>query len=98
MKPEKIELVDKTSLRLLWNNGKSSVFTLMNLRKFCPCATCEQERGEWSDTYIPLFMKSQITIREIRPVGSYAINLVWEDGHNTGIYEYAKLLLQKAWE
>lgn len=36
-------------------------------------------------------MKSQITLKEIRPVGSYAVNLIWEDGHNTGIYEFARL-------
>ncbi len=94
MKPEKIEVLDKTKLKLVWKDGESRVYSLMYLRELCPCAICEEERGKWSSTFIPLFMTSQITLREIRPVGSYAINLIWEDGHNTGIYEYSKLHFQ----
>ena len=91
MRPEKISLVDQEHMKLVWNDGEEKLLSLQFLRKYCPCATCEKERSEWSNLFIPLFMKNQITLKEIRPVGSYAINLIWNDGHNTGIYEFARL-------
>jgi DUF971 family protein len=91
MKPAKITILNDTKLKLSWKNGDEKVFSLQYLRKNCPCASCAKERSEWSESFIPLFMKSQITVKEIRPVGSYALNILWEDGHNTGIYEFARL-------
>ncbi|MGB5849681.1 MAG: gamma-butyrobetaine hydroxylase-like domain-containing protein [Ignavibacteriaceae bacterium] len=29
-----------------------------------------------------------MTVSGIEAVGSYAIQINWQDGHNTGIYEY----------
>jgi DUF971 family protein len=91
LKPEKITIVDAATLRIKWKEGIETSLSLQQLRKNCPCASCAKERSEWSEKFIPLFMKSQITLKEIRPVGSYAVNLIWEDGHNTGIYEFARL-------
>jgi DUF971 family protein len=30
-------------------------------------------------------------VASVRPVGRYAIQITWEDGHNTGIYTYDRL-------
>jgi DUF971 family protein len=56
------------------------------------------EKENQSSTYIPLFAENQIKIRSINQVGSYAISIVWQDGHNTGIYEfpYLKMIAEKA--
>jgi DUF971 family protein len=32
--------------------------------------------------------KEDVTIKEIRPMGNYAIALVFSDGHNSGIYTW----------
>lgn len=32
--------------------------------------------------------KKEVTITEIEPVGSYAVRLVFSDGHDTGIYSW----------
>ena len=32
--------------------------------------------------------KSQIKIISIKPIGNYAINIIFDDGHNTGIYSW----------
>jgi DUF971 family protein len=29
-----------------------------------------------------------LKILEVEPVGSYALRIVWSDGHSTGIYSY----------
>jgi len=42
-------------------------------------------------TYIPLHSSAQLTLRDIKMVGNYAIQLVWQDGHETGIYTFDKL-------
>jgi DUF971 family protein len=35
--------------------------------------------------------KKDVGIREIEPVGSYAVKLVFTDGHDTGIYSWEYL-------
>jgi len=32
--------------------------------------------------------KKNVTIKEIKPVGHYAVQLVFDDGHDTGIYSW----------
>ena len=50
------------------------------------------EREKQGTSYIPIFMKPEITINKINIVGNYAISIHWNDGHNTGIYEFTYLL------
>lgn len=35
--------------------------------------------------------KRDVTIREVRPVGNYAVALHFDDGHDTGIYSWSTL-------
>lgn len=88
MHPKKIRLIDKKKLLIIWDDGNESVLELSELRKRCPCATCLAEREKQGKKYIPLFAENQITIKSIDQVGSYAVQITWNDGHNTGIYEY----------
>ena len=91
MKPTKIKVRDKEFLDVTWNNGKDLSIKLSNLRNGCPCAICHAEKDEWSSTYIPLYTKEQLTITKISTVGTYAISIEWQDGHNTGLYDYEYL-------
>lgn len=91
--PVKIRLSTEQGLTVEWNDAKISKIQLQELRKKCPCATCIAEKSGQSSKYIPLFMRDQITVKELKPVGSYALNIVWQDGHSTGIYEYNSLRL-----
>ena len=88
MVPTKISVSAGTTLELVWQNEEKQNIDIRLLRKYCPCATCAQDRSEWSNTYIPLYTSDQIKIANIKPVGSYAISIAWEDGHNTGIYTF----------
>ncbi|MBE2219534.1 MAG: DUF971 domain-containing protein [Ignavibacteria bacterium] len=74
-----------------WDDGSESMLMLANLRKSCPCANCIADRNNRPETYIPLLSSAQLTLKEVKPVGSYAIQLVWQDGHDSGIYTYDKL-------
>lgn len=88
MFPTKIKVMDRTKLFLKWDDNSESSISLEQLRKFCPCATCVAERENRSKSFIPLFHSGQTKISRINKIGNYAIGIVWEDGHSTGIYEY----------
>jgi len=86
--PIKIKVLEKKKLSILWDDEKHDLLDLRMLRKLCPCATCLAERDKQDKMYIPIFNENQITIKSINQVGNYAIQITWNDGHNTGIYEY----------
>jgi len=88
MHPKKIKLIEKKKLLIIWDDGNESELELRELRKKCPCATCLSERDKQGKMYIPLFAENQITVKSINQVGNYAVQITWNDGHNTGIYEY----------
>jgi DUF971 family protein len=88
MHPLKIKLIEKKKLLIIWDDGNDDVLELRELRKRCPCATCLAERDKQSKMYIPLFAENQVTVKSINQVGNYAVQINWNDGHNTGIYEY----------
>lgn len=88
MQPVKIKLIGQEKLFIKWDDGTESEIPLDVLRLKCPCATCIAERDKQSKVYIPVYGKDQLTIKSINQVGSYAIALTWNDGHNTGIYEF----------
>ncbi|HMN48260.1 MAG TPA: DUF971 domain-containing protein [Ignavibacteriaceae bacterium] len=88
MHPAKIKLVGKKNLLILWDDGQQDLLDLKMLRKLCPCATCLAEREKQNKMYIPIFTENQITVKSINQVGKYAVQITWNDGHSTGIYEY----------
>ncbi len=88
MHPKKIKLVDGSYINILWEDGVEESISLKELRKRCPCATCLSERGKQGKYYIPLFAENQVRVKSINQVGNYAIQIRWQDGHDTGIYEY----------
>jgi DUF971 family protein len=85
--PRTIEQASPTELRILWGDGHESIYPVAFLRRSCSCAACVDE---W--TGVRLLKPSQITedVRPIRiqPVGRYAINIEWSDGHKSGIYTF----------
>lgn len=56
------------------------------LRGYCPCAGCQGHGG--TVQFIP---SQNEDLREITPVGNYAVGLTWGDMHSTGIYSFAFL-------
>ena len=91
-----------TALAVRWSSGEETSFSGELLRKSCPCATCEEQRGS-NFHQKPLSGKSKllqvvtathdeaIMLEEVWPIGNYALGFRWGDGHDTGIYPYALL-------
>ena len=88
MQPLKIKLLEGKFLCIEWDDKSESKISLKKLREMCPCATCLSEREKQSKSYIPILLGSQLTVANIEMVGSYAVQIKWEDGHSTGIYEF----------
>ena len=95
MKPKQIKVIEKTKLLLTWDDGLQSTISLKYLRDECPCATCKGETILFK-TYRPpkpsMLSPDMYKITAIEPVGDYAIQISWKDGHNTGIYSWEYLI------
>jgi DUF971 family protein len=92
---------DKSSFHLKFSDGFEGDVSLKELRDNCPCAGCIGE-DVLLQKYEPI-NKTEVTeagyvLEKAEPVGNYAIQLYWKDGHNTGIYtwEYLKKIVPKA--
>ena len=97
MKPKSIKKTGPKELRLFWDNGHESIYTLEQLRDICPCASCAGETlllHEYRPPEPDRTTPGRYELRGIELVGSYAIQLQWGDGHGTGIYTW-DLLLRK---
>lgn len=84
----------KRELTITWNDGHTSVYPFDLLRAACPCASCrgghENMRPEPDPNVFVLKMVESPSTRlaNVVATGSYAITLVWEDGHDYGIYNW----------
>jgi len=74
------------ALTLHWSDGESALSAAV-LRARCRCAPCQSARlrGEPASTAVPP------TLVDALPVGHYAIQLHFSDGHDRGIYPWAYL-------
>ncbi|MBO0859193.1 MAG: DUF971 domain-containing protein [Chloracidobacterium sp.] len=84
--PQSLELTDEDSiLRIVWDDGHTSLIRLDALRAACSCAVCQGHHPSQSKNLKPEQFQN-IRIADLAPVGRYAYHIVWSDGHDTGIY------------
>jgi DUF971 family protein len=82
-------------LYIEWSDGQKSAVTWDTLRARCPCATCREDRNKPPD---PFHILSDKELRSgpprpmaMSPVGYYAYKIVWNDGHDAGIFTLENL-------
>jgi DUF971 family protein len=88
MAPEQIELDRKGGvLRLAWPGGTLQALPFLALRQACRCAACQSARllGK------PAPAADGVQVVGLRAVGLYAVQLVFSDGHDRGIYPWSLL-------
>jgi|SRR5690625_4700143 len=81
-------------LKLDWNDGHQSVYTLFGLRKNCPCVHCRGGHGNMNTFDRSLFFVDaprHFEIEDIKQIGNHAIRIFWSDGHNNGMYQWQTL-------
>ena len=95
MRPKSIKKSQENELAIVWNNGHQSRYLLEWLRDMCPCAGCQGETVLLHTYIAPPQEKTapgRNTLKGIQLVGSYAVQLQWGDGHNTGIYTWEHMM------
>ena len=90
---EKFEIVNDL-LVIKWEDEEESYIPFETLRNNCPCAECKGETDALGNLY-----KGQgepksdagKNLLSVKPVGYYALQLTWGDGHDSGIYRFELL-------
>jgi len=99
VEPEHLAISKSKGIKIDWKDGRHSEYTLAQLRDECPCASCtgahgtEPQKSSYSSPQsspFPMY-KPALRMVSVEPVGNYAIRIVWNDGHSSGIYTWEHL-------
>jgi DUF971 family protein len=95
LSPVVIRREGEDRLYIEWSDGRKGTVTWDALRAACPCATCREERDKPPDPFRVLSERELQAGRprpvSMSPVGYYAYKVVWNDGHDAGIYTLENL-------
>lgn len=90
-------------LVITWQDDLTCHYPLSHLREACPCVECRGGHAFMGlehapDNLLELKPARSYYVTDIQPIGNYAIQPVWDDGHATGIYtwEYLRLICPEA--
>ncbi len=94
----KVHVSTGAGVDITWADGHSSHYDFVYLRDNCPCALCDDDRkkkaaladsgGTGPATAVLPMFKPKAKAKSAAPVGNYAIQIDFTDGHSTGIYSY----------
>ena len=85
-KPEKIIVSKaKDKLTLVYKMGDRISVSAEYLRVYSPSA---EVRGHQPSDHVLQYGKKNVRIINVKKVGLYAIQLVFDDGHDSGIYSW----------
>ena len=76
------------SLEIAFDDGARFDLPCELLRVYSPSA---EVRGHWGQYAKLQVDKQDVNITEIKPVGAYAIKIFFDDGHNSGLYDWGFL-------
>jgi len=86
IRPTEIKLHQKSrKLEIQTDDGVRYELPCEYLRVFSPSA---EVRGHFGIGAKLVTGKEEVNITEIKPVGQYAIKIVFDDGHDSGLYDW----------
>jgi len=88
--PLEIGRAGQHDVKVIWTNGQTTIFPARFLRLNCPCAGCVEEMTG-QRIIRPELISEDVHPLSIHPVGRYAIQILWSDGHQTGLYTWERL-------
>ena len=87
--PSEIKLHQQSKvMEISFDNGSRFSLPYEYLRVFSPSA---EVRGHGPGQEVLQSGKRDVILKEIEPVGSYAIKLIFDDGHDSGLYTWEYL-------
>ena len=89
MEPKEVSLGDE-EIHILWDDGHNSFYPHRYLRGECRCAACVEEMTGrrvvgWED------VREDVHALDWMRVGRYAVQFLWNDLHDSGIYTFTML-------
>ena len=75
-------------LSVTFEGGEPFTLTAEMLRVMSPSA---EVQGHSPEQRVTVGWKRNVKIKELRPVGNYAVRIVFDDGHDTGLYAWPYL-------
>ena len=75
-------------LEVTFGDGTCHALPFEYLRVYSPSA---EVQGHGPGEGVLVVDKEQVDIRSVEPVGQYAVRLVFDDGHDTGLYTWKYL-------
>ena len=90
-RPWPVELKVKRAARRLdiqFDDGSSFSLPAEYLRVMTPSA---EDRGHGAGPGRLVFGKQEVGIADLKPIGRYAVRIVFDDGHDTGLYSWDEL-------
>jgi ATP-binding protein involved in chromosome partitioning len=79
---------DKSELHVGFAGEGTFTLSAEMLRVMSPSA---EVQGHSPDQRVTVGRKRNVKIKELRPVGNYAVRIVFDDGHDTGLYAWSYL-------
>jgi DUF971 family protein len=86
--PKTFTITRDVGLEIDFVDGHVETIDLMSLRLRCPCATCRTARDRGEEGWPLPGSPQPLRIQDAKLQGSYALNIVWNDGHRTGIFPF----------
>lgn len=93
----KVQVTSGAGVDIVWSDGHRSHYAFAYLREECPCAMCDDQRRKkaaapvqsavMASSVLPMY-KPKAKARAAKPLGNYALQIDFTDGHSTGIYSY----------
>ena len=77
-------------LALAWSDGSESYIALEELRRACPCASCQGEPDAMGRVLKPRVQYKETSFQalKIQQIGGYALQVTWGDQHSSGIFTF----------
>ena len=72
-------------LEIVYNDGENFKLPCEYLRVFSPSADV---KGHGPGQEVLQLGTEDVNIKEVEPVGNYAVRLIFDDGHETGLYTW----------
>lgn len=90
--PKNIDVSLSSGVTIDWSDGHRSDYTLEYLRQKCPCASCTTGKHKTAAPSSPFQVyRKVLKMDAVEPVGRYALQFKWNDGHSSGIYSFEHL-------
>jgi DUF971 family protein len=79
---------DKRQLTVTFEGGSANAFTAEFLRVMSPSA---EVQGHSPEQRVTVPNKANVAIAQLLPVGNYAVRIVFDDGHDSGLFTWVYL-------